>query len=45
MGFKVNPYDPCIATKIIKGSQMRLQWHVDNLMISHTDAREINVFL
>jgi hypothetical protein len=45
MGFKVNPYDPRIATKVINGSQMTLQWHVDNLMISHANAREINVFL
>jgi hypothetical protein len=33
------------STKVINGSQMTLQWHVDNVMINHPSAREINVFL
>jgi hypothetical protein len=45
MGFVVNPYDPCIANKIVDGHQLTLQWHVDNLMISHIDMSAINDFL
>jgi hypothetical protein len=46
MGFKVKPFDPCFVTKVNNCSQMTLQWHhVDDLMISHANAREINEFL
>ena len=31
MGFVVNPYDPCVANKMINGSQMTVTWHVDDL--------------
>lgn len=40
-GFKLNPYDPCVANATIKGKQMRITWHVDNLKISHVDSFEI----
>jgi hypothetical protein len=45
MGFGVNPYDPCIAIKIVDGHQLTLRWHVDDLMISHVDMSAINDFL
>ncbi len=45
MGFVVNPYDPCIANKIVDGYQLTLRWHVDDLMISHVDMSAINDFL
>ncbi len=45
MGFVINPYDPCIANKIVDVHQSTLQWHVDNLMISHVDMSAINDFL
>jgi hypothetical protein len=45
MGFVVNPYDPCIANKMVDGHQLTLQWHVDDLMISHVDMSAINDFL
>ncbi len=45
MGFAVNPYDPCIANKIVGGHQLTLRWHVDDLMISHVDMSAINDFL
>ena len=35
MGFEVNPYDPCVANKIVNGSQMTITWHIDDLKISH----------
>ena len=40
-GFTVNPYDPCVANKIINDSQMTVTWHVDNIKISHKDSREL----
>ena len=41
MGFKVNPYDPCVANKIVKGSQMTVTCHVDDLKISHADGWKV----
>ena len=34
-GFEINPYDPCVATKMVDGTQMTVTWHVDDLKISH----------
>jgi hypothetical protein len=36
MGFEVNPYVPCVANKMINGSQMTVRWTVDDVMISHS---------
>jgi hypothetical protein len=33
--YKLNPYNSCIANKAIKGSQMTIVWHVDDLKLSH----------
>jgi len=27
IGFKVNPYDPCVANRIVKGKRQMLTWH------------------
>ncbi len=40
MGFEINPYDLCIANKMVNGSQMAIRWHVDDLMISHLKQEE-----
>ncbi len=45
MGFVVNPYDPCIANKIVDGHKSTLQSRVDDLIISHIDMSAINDFL
>jgi hypothetical protein len=45
MGFVLNPYDPCIANKIVDGHQLTPRLHVDDLMISHVDMSAINDFL
>jgi len=34
-GFVLNPYDNCVANKMIEGSQCTVLWHVDDLKISH----------
>ena len=40
-GFTVNPYDPCVANKMINGKQTTVTWHVDDLKISHMDSNEV----
>jgi hypothetical protein len=30
-----NPYDPCVANKIIEGKQMTICFHVDDCKLSH----------
>ena len=40
-GFELNPYDPCVANKMINGKQCTILWHVDDLKISHEDPAEV----
>lgn len=35
MGFVLNPYDPCVANKMINGKQCTICWYVDDLKVSH----------
>jgi hypothetical protein len=44
MGVIINPYDFCIANKIVNGNQLMLRWPRD-LMISHVDVTALNKFL
>mmetsp|Transcript_3572 Transcript_3572/g.6926 ORF Transcript_3572/g.6926 Transcript_3572/m.6926 type:complete len:274 (+) Transcript_3572:3364-4185(+) len=37
IGFELNPYDQCVANKVIRGRQITICWHVDDLKISHWD--------
>jgi len=37
MGFKINPYDSCIANRIINQKQCTIAWYVDDKKISHVD--------
>jgi hypothetical protein len=37
-GYEINPYDPCVANKVINGSQHTVIWHVDDLKCSHKKA-------
>jgi hypothetical protein len=36
-GFVINPYDWCVANKLIDGNQCTIVWHVDDLKISHVN--------
>ena len=45
VGFEVNPYDPCVANKMINGSQMTVTWHVDDFKISHKESDEVTKFI
>eukprot|EP00957_Ditylum_brightwellii_P077882 5919371-Ditylum_brightwellii.AAC.1 len=38
LGFKVNPYDPCVANKKTKGKKKMICWHVNDLKILHEDS-------
>ena len=39
LGFKINPYDPCIANRTIDDNQQTIFWHVDDCKISHVDPK------
>jgi hypothetical protein len=36
-GFVLNPYDPCIANKMVNGKQCTIVWYVDDLKASHVE--------
>jgi hypothetical protein len=36
-GFDLNPYDTCVANKIIDGKQCTIAWYVDDNKLSHAD--------
>ena len=35
--YKFNPYDPCVANKLIRGKRHTVRFHVDDIMASHMD--------
>jgi hypothetical protein len=39
VGFKINPYNPCIANKNVNGTQMTICSHVDDCKLSHHSSR------
>jgi hypothetical protein len=45
IGFTLNPYDPCVANKMIDGHQMTICWHVDDLFIGHKNPASITKIL
>ena len=44
-GFKLNSYDPCIANRMVNGTQLTVSWHVDDLKVSHKDSKAVYEFL
>ena len=38
-GFEFNPYDPCVANRMVKQKQHTIRFHVDDLMSSHVDSK------
>ena len=42
--FKLNPYNPCVANKMVNGEQLTIFWHVDDLKSSHIDPKVNNKF-
>jgi hypothetical protein len=45
MGFTLNPFDPCVANKMVDDAQLTVRWHVDDLMISHINNDVIIAFI
>jgi hypothetical protein len=45
IGFKTNPYDPCVANRMVKGKQPAVTWHVDDLKSSHVNPKVNDDFL
>jgi len=43
-GFMLNPYDSCVANKIVDGKQMTVCWHVDDLKVLHCDPVQVTIF-
>ncbi len=43
--FKVNPYDPCVANKMVNNHQFTVVWHVDDLKISHHEEKQVDKFI
>jgi len=41
-GFEINPYDWCVANKMVNGKQITVVWHVDDLKISHVDEQVVD---
>jgi hypothetical protein len=44
-GFQFNPYDPCVANKLVRSKQQTVRFHVDDLMSSHVDTKVNDKFL
>ena len=45
IGFIINPYDACVANKIVDDKQHTITWHVDDLKSSHVDPKVNDDFL
>ncbi len=43
-GFVLNPYDSCVANKVMDGKQMTVCRHVDDLKVSHCDPAQVTIF-
>ena len=41
LGFVLNPYDPCVANRVINGKQCTIAWYVDDNKISHVDSHVV----
>ena len=43
--FELNPYNLCMATKIVNSEQLTICWHVDDLKSSHINPKVNDEFL
>ncbi len=44
-GYEINPYDWCVANKMINGKQSTILWHVDDIKLSHVDDKVNDITL
>jgi hypothetical protein len=40
-GFELNPYDPCVANKMVNGKQFTITWHMDDLKLLYVEAKVV----
>jgi hypothetical protein len=40
--FEINPYDPCVANKLVEGKQMTICFHVDDCKLSHRSKKVVD---
>ena len=40
--FEINPYDWCVANKMVNGEQLTVVWHVDDFKISHKEQAVVD---
>ena len=45
IGFKINPYDPCVTNRMINGSQHTIIWNLADIKSSHVDEQVNDDFL
>ena len=43
--FELNPYDPCVASKMVNSEQLTICWHMDDLKSSHINPKVNDEFL
>ena len=41
IGFLFDPYDSCVANRVVNGKQQTIRFHVDDILTSHMEA-EVN---
>ena len=44
-GFHINQYDWCVVNKTVRGKQLTIVWHVDDLKISHMDKEVVSAMI
>ena len=42
--FIINPYDPCVSNKLVKGEAVAVVCHVDDIKVLHKDPFEVTKF-
>lgn len=42
LGFKLNPYNPCVSNVKINGKQCTIVWYVDDNKVSHVDPSVVS---
>ena len=45
IGFKINPYDICVANRNVEGHQQTVTWHVDDVKVSHVSKKANEEFI
>jgi hypothetical protein len=44
-GFKINPYNLCVANRMVNGKQHTITWHINNSKSSHVNPKVNNNIL